>query len=346
MSARRSWAWPLVPLYAAVLRAKDTLRGETKRLAWPVVSVGSVSAGGAGKTPVVIALAKVLRERGWRVDVLSRGYGREGWGMELVEPDLPYAARRFGDEPVLIAERAGVPVWVGGDRYVAGRRAEKQARDGVRGVHLLDDGFQHRQLARDVDIVLVTSEDLDDTLLPAGNLREELAALLRADVLVVRENEVEAGIEAGGASVNKRAWEMLRERGQMWIVRRRLVFPAPLRVFGAGLRPVAFCAIARPEDFAAMLQEAGCGVVETVAFADHHRYTATDMERVAEVAKGLSGSGFITTEKDAVKLTEPLRRRLEAHGPLMVVALEAEFADPAAVLRALEAKLMRVEAKG
>ena len=265
--------------------------------------------------------------------------------MELVEPELNYAARRFGDEPVLIAEQTGVPVWVGANRYIAGRRAEKQAEGAVRGVHLLDDGFQHRQLARSVDIVLVTSEDLEDTLLPAGNLREGFSALQRADVLVVRQNEVDADIDAGEPSVNKRAWEMLRERGQMWIVRRKLVFPAPLRVFGAGLRPVSFCAIARPEDFATMLQNAGCGVVETVAFPDHHRYTSADVERVIEVAKGLKGSGFITTEKDAVKLTEAMRRRLEEHGPLMVVGLEAEFADPAAVLRALEAKLLRREEK-
>jgi tetraacyldisaccharide 4'-kinase len=339
----------LVPLYAAVIRLKESLRRagllRTRRLRWPVVSVGSLSAGGAGKTPVVIALAKLLRDGGWTVDVLSRGYGREGWGMELVQPELDYAARRFGDEPVLIAEQTGVPVWVGGDRYVAGVRAEKQAEDGARGVHLLDDGFQHRQLARDVDIVLLTSEDLDDGLLPAGNLREDMSALQRADVVVVRQNEVGAEISAGATSVNKRAWQMLRERGQMWTVRRMLRFPAPLRVFGAGLRPVAFCAIARPEGFAAMLQEAGCGVVETVAFPDHHRYTQADMERVIEVAKSLNGSGFVTTEKDKVKLTKAMRERLEEQGPLMVVGLEAEFADPAAVLRALEAKLLSVEAE-
>ncbi|HSY34149.1 MAG TPA: tetraacyldisaccharide 4'-kinase [Acidobacteriaceae bacterium] len=349
MNARRPWARALVPLYAAAIRVKDWLRGagllRTRVLRWPVVSVGSLSAGGAGKTPVVIAVAKLLRDGGWTVDVLSRGYGREGWGMERVEPELDYAARRFGDEPLLIAEQTGVPVWVGANRYVSGKRAEKEAEGDARGVHLLDDGFQHRQLARSVDIVLVTAEDLEDTLLPAGNLREGLSALQRADVLVVRQNEVDADIDAGVTSVNQRAWKMLRERGQMWIVRRKLLFPAPLRVFGAGLRPVAFCAIARPEDFAAMLQDAGCGVVETVAFADHHRYTAADMNRVIEVAKNLNGSGFITTEKDAVKLTEAMRRRLEGHGPLMVVALEAEFADPAAVLRALEAKLLRVEAK-
>ena len=349
MSARRPWARALVPAYAAAIRVKSWLRHagvrQTRALGWPVVSVGSLSAGGAGKTPVVIALAKLLRDGGWTVDVLSRGYGREGRGVEKVQGDSAESARQFGDEPVLIAEQTGVPVWVGADRYAAGTLAEEQAQGGVRRVHLLDDGFQHRQLARDVDIALVTSEDLEDSLLPAGNLREELSALQRADVLVVRQNEVDADIDAGVTSVNRRAWEMLRERGQMWIVRRKLRFPAPLRVFGAGLRPVAFCAIARPEDFAAMLQEAGCGVVETVAFADHHRYAIADVERVIEVAKGLNGSGFITTEKDAVKLTEAMRGRLEENGPLMVVALDAEFADPSAVLRALEAKLLQAEAK-
>ena len=135
--------------------------------------------------------------------------------MEQVEPELDYAARRFGDEPVLIAEQTGVPVWVGADRYVAGKRAEEQTEGMVRGVHLLDDGFQHRQLARSVDIVLVTAEDLEDVRLPAGNLREDLSALQRADVVVVRQNEVAADIDAGVASVNKLAWQMLRERGQM-----------------------------------------------------------------------------------------------------------------------------------
>jgi tetraacyldisaccharide 4'-kinase len=125
----------------------------------------------------------------------------------------------------------------------------------------------------------------------------------------------------------------------MWTVRRSLRFPAPLFVFGAGLRPVAFCAIARPEGFAAMLQDAGCGVVETVAFGDHHRYVMADIERVIGVAKSVNGSGFVTTEKDAVKLSGAMRERLETIGPLMIVALEVEFADAQAIVRALEAKL-------
>src|ERR1039457_995570 len=116
----------------------------------------------------------MLRDRGWAVDVLSRGYGREGRGVERVNPAADRAARRFGDEPVLLAQRLGVPVWVGAERFAAGMAAEASvdSSDGTRGVHLLDDGFQHRGLARALDAVLVTAEDLDDVLLPAGDLRE------------------------------------------------------------------------------------------------------------------------------------------------------------------------------
>ena len=119
-----------------------------------------------------------------RVDM--DGVGR---GVERVDPAVADAAARFGDEPVVIAQRTGVPVWVGAERFAAGTLAE--AEGGERGVHLLDDGFQHRGLARVMDVVLVTEEDLDDALLPAGNLREPLSALTRADVVVVREEERE-----------------------------------------------------------------------------------------------------------------------------------------------------------
>jgi tetraacyldisaccharide 4'-kinase len=346
-------------VYRAGIWVKEALRGEPKRLQWPVVSVGSLSAGGAGKTPVVIALAQLLQERGWRVDVLSRGYGRDATDTNFAAEVVAIredAVERYGDEPTLIARKAEVRVWVSADRHLAGRAAESFATEEpwtfdeetlqggsgpvfvtvgeapvIRGIHLLDDGFQHRQLARAVDVVLVTAEDLDDVLLPAGNLREPLSALLRADVVVVREEELDA--------VQARVWPRMREGAQMWVVRRRLVFPAPMKTLSAGLRPVAFCAIARPEGFAAMLAEAGCGVVETVAFRDHHRYAMADVQRVIEVARGLSASGFVTTEKDAVKLSAEMRAALEAVGPLMVVALVAEFVDSEAVMRALEARL-------
>ncbi len=358
MNARRWWLSPLVPLYTAALALKASLRrigsSRPRALPWPVLSVGSLSAGGAGKTPVVLALAQLMSERGWRVDVLTRGYRRGGRAIELVQPDIPGAAQRFGDEPVLIARRTGLPVWVGADRAAAGALAEQQApamptvppegaerarsgdeADSLRrklpSVHLLDDGFQHRRLTRAMDLVLVTAEDLEDTLLPAGNLREPLTALRRADVVIVRDDEMK--------TVGRRVWTYMREGAQMWTLQRTLTFPAPLFVFGAGLRPVAFCAIARPEGFAAMLAEHGCGVVETVAFRDHHRYTMADIQRIVAVAVSLRGSGFVTTEKDAVKLTSAMREQLASVGSLMVVVLQAEFVDTQAVIRAVEARI-------
>ena len=361
MSARRPWAWPLVPLYRAAIAMKDGLRDigllKTRRLERPVVSVGSISAGGAGKTPVVISLARMLRARGWDVDVLSRGYGRIGHGVEWVAALGDRTAERYGDEPVVIARATGVPVWVSGNRFAAGRAGESGVAGEVRGangnnnhnhnhvnveamsqpsrsakaVHLLDDGFQHRQLARSFDVVLVTAEDLSDTLMPAGNLREGFGALERADAVVVREDELE--------DVKERAWKLMREGAQMWVVRRKLVFPAPLLVFTAGLRPVAFCAIARPEGFQAMLIAAGCGVVDTIVFPDHHAYGMRDMERILELGRQLNATGFVTTQKDNVKLTKTMCERLETLGPLMTVELEAEFADANAVVSALEVRL-------
>lgn len=373
MSARRPLAWPLVPLYRAMLAAQEAMRGAglgpPKELAWPVVSVGSLSAGGAGKTPVVIALAKLFAERGWSVDVLSRGYGRRGRGIELVNLLDAEPARRYGDEPALIAERTGLPVWVGPRRYAAGVAAEHnagsqqmavigrqmalRAAEGeeadrgagtpdevdaravlqLRHVHLLDDGMQHRTLARSFELVLVTAEDLTDTLLPAGNLREPFTALRRAHALIVREEELGA--------IEKPVRALVGDEVPLWTVRRTLRFPAPLGVFGAGLRPIAFCALARPEGFAAMLSKAGCGVVDTVIFDDHHRYEDHDIAELIKLAKRLRATGLITTEKDAVKLNAAMRARLGKEvGPLMVVALDAVFVYESPVMRLLEERLL------
>jgi tetraacyldisaccharide 4'-kinase len=321
-------------LYAAGLAVKDGLRAAgmlpTKKLKWPVVSVGSLSAGGAGKTPVVIALAELLRARGWDVDVLSRGYGRGGSGVEQVSPDGESAAKRFGDEPVLLAQRLGVPVWVGADRFAAGSAAEASgaATEVVRGVHLLDDGFQHRRLARALDVVLVTEEDFEDALLPAGNRRERLAALRRADVVVLREDERQR-LEA-------RVRVLMREGTAIWTVRRTIEFPD---AFDRKLGLVAFSAIARPENFIDTLRNAGGRVIESIAFPDHHSYTAEDMHRLTELLRVSAGNAFITTEKDAVKLTPELRAQLEATAPLLVARLQAAFPNPDDVVRELEARI-------
>jgi tetraacyldisaccharide 4'-kinase len=334
MSARRSWAWPLVPLYATALAGKFALRRvgllRTQRLSWPVVSVGSLSAGGAGKTPVVIALAKLLSERGWTVDVLSRGYGRSGTGVERVDANAEEAALRFGDEPAMIAQSTGVPVWVGAERFTAGKRAEAAASQaGSRRVHLLDDGFQHRQLARAMDVVLVTAKDLDDALLPVGNRRERWRALRQADVVVVTEQERDR--------VEEHVRQFMRKGASLWTVRRELRFPDALALC-AGPGPIAFCAIARPESFWQMLKQSDCNVVGKVAYSDHHAYKAADMERLVKVARERGATGFLTTEKDRVKLSDAMLERLQTVGPLGVVGLDAKFLDEAEVIRELEAR--------
>ena len=337
MRTRRWWGWPLVPVYAAGLAVKDGLRGlgvlRTRRLGWPVISVGSLSAGGAGKTPVVIALAELLEARGWVVDVLSRGYGREGSGVQRVDLDAMDAAGRFGDEPVLIARRVGVPVWVGADRFVTGAQAEAGS-DAVRNVHLLDDGFQHRGLGRAMDVVLVTTEDLEDALLPAGNRREGLGALGRADAVVVREEEWERVIP--------RLQGKIRSDALIWKIRRQISFPEVAPVLNSAVPTyghIVFSAIARPENFTQMLKEAGVYALEVMTFPDHHAYTVEDMNKLVAVCDLSIGHGFVTTEKDAVKLTPAMRAQLEAVAPLVVARLESLFVDEADVMRELEARI-------
>jgi tetraacyldisaccharide 4'-kinase len=319
---------PLVPLYWAALRTKDALRASgllpIRRLVWPVVSIGSLSAGGAGKTPVVIALAYLLRSHGHHVDVLSRGYGRQGSEVARIDLTGPESVARFGDEPVLIASLAGVPVWVGSERHTAGLAAEQASA--ALGIHLLDDGFQHRRLARTFDVVLLTAEDLDETLLPAGNRREPLSALHRADAIVLREEE--------RGQIEPRIGRYLRPGTPIWLIRRSLHLP---ELPGAPAL-LAFSGIARPQGFVDMLKSCSLRVIDSVAFPDHHRYTAHDMRRLAQRLQSRGAQAFITTEKDAVKITPELRTTLEAAAPMHVAQLRVAFADPARVLADLEAR--------
>ena len=208
----------------------------------------------------------------------------------------------FGDEPLLIARRLQVPVVVGEDRSEAGHFAE--ARFGVQ-VHLLDDGFQHRGLSRDFDIVLVTPEDARDRLLPAGRLREPLGCLRRADAVVL----------ASGASP-----ELFSLEGKIvWRVRRGIVTQ------DIPPRPVVFCGIARPQNFLLQLRTAGIDPVGEAFFRDHHAYTEKDVRDLLQLRQRSEAGGFVTTEKDAVNLGG----YLGSLGPLAVVPVKMELADAA-----------------
>ena len=299
----RGWLRPLVPLYRAGQALENTWRGAPRRLRGKVISIGSLSAGGAGKTPVVILVANMLRDAGFAVDVLSRGYGRTGTAIERVDPSG--SAVRFGDEPMLLARRLGAPVWVGADRYLAGLAAESSPGDVV---HVLDDGFQHRRLHRDVDLVLLTRQDAEDRLLPAGNLREELGALERASIVVLREEEDHV------------LRPLLPPGKPVWVVRRSLRFD--------GEPPgstMAFCALARPEGFLTMLTAAGLTLAGCMRFRDHHAYSMRDMTRLITEARQSGAKVFCTTEKDAVKLTGPMMRRLEQCGRVSVAKLQLDL---------------------
>jgi tetraacyldisaccharide 4'-kinase len=313
---------PLTPLYAAglALRNRRIENGSepVRRLRFPVVSIGNLSTGGSGKTPLTIALANALSERGLRVDVLSRGYGRKSKLAARVIPDG--TAEDYGDEPLLIARETSLPVYVAPQRYDAGLLAEadvqpisEQNHPPI--VHLLDDGFQHRQLARAVNILLLDSRDWQDWLLPAGNLREPPSAIRRASVIAIPTNEPEL--------VNKlQAWGW---QGPIWRMRRTMEIPT---VNG----PVAaFCGIARPEQFFAGLETASLSLATRTVFPDHHRYTARDLDRLAAAARAAGATALISTEKDLVRLGK-LASAFHASMPLATARLHVEIEDQAAAI--------------
>jgi tetraacyldisaccharide 4'-kinase len=295
---------PLSAIYGGVVGARNALYDggvfRARRLQGAVVSVGNLSAGGSGKTPFVLLLGELLKARGIKFDVLSRGYGRESRGVRFVDPaGLP---REFGDEPLLIARKLQVAVIVGEDRHQAGQFAE--SRFGPQ-VHLLDDGFQHRALARDFDIVLVTPQDAGDQLLPAGRLREPLSSLRRADAVVL----------ASGAS----AQSFPVEGKMVWRVRRGIV-PKDVPP-----RPVAFCGIARPQNFVLQLRAANIEPAAEAFYRDHHAYEEKDIRELLALKQRSEAGGFVTTEKDAVNLGG----YLSALQPLAVVPVKMELSDAA-----------------
>lgn len=291
-------------IYGAGVGVRNALydRGllHARRLRGPVVSVGNLSIGGSGKTPLVLLLGELLKARKVNFDILSRGYGRRRRGVALVEPGG--ASRDFGDEPLLMARRLSVPVVVGEDRYQGGVFAENKFGPQL---HLLDDGFQHRALARDFDIVLVTPEDARDRMLPAGRLREPLTSLRRSDVVVLTSGAAPDSFPLNGKMV--------------WRARRGISLK------NVPARPVVFCGIARPQNFVLQLRTSGIEPVAEAFYRDHHAYTEGDVRDLLKLRQRSEAEGFVTTEKDAINLG-PYLSALE---PLAVVPVKMELADAA-----------------
>lgn len=296
---------PLSAIFGAAVRLRNYGfdRGllRARQLKGQVVSVGNLSVGGSGKTPFVILLGGHLQSRGVSFDVLTRGYGRDS--RETLAVDANGEPGQFGDEPLLIARKLRLPVIVGADRYASGLWAEKQFGPQL---HLLDDAFQHRRLARDFEIVMVSPEDATDSLLPGGRLREPLDSLKRADAVVLAEDTPTIGVPLEGKMV--------------WRIRRGIV------VSDVPRRPLAFCGIARPQRFFRQLQEAGIEPAAEITFRDHHAYAERDVDDLIAAAARAGAEGFVTTEKDALNLGG-LISRLQ---PTAVVAVTMELLDATA----------------
>jgi tetraacyldisaccharide 4'-kinase len=274
------------------------------RLDCPVISVGNLVVGGSGKTPAVAALARLLQQRGERPAILSRGYGRRAAadgvvvvsnGTRVLEP-----AMRSGDEPQMLARSLdGVPVLVSGERFLAGRLAERHFNATV---HLLDDGFQHLRLARDVDLVIVSRKDLDEEILPTGDLREPLAAVRHADAVLVPGSDEDAALVV--EQLAPVVPEFFRIRTHYDAL--RPVHSADARrADESGRRVIAVAGIARPERFFTALRAEGWEIVREMVFRDHHWYTDGDVQAIARAAATCGVDCVVTTEKDATRLSLP-----------------------------------------
>jgi tetraacyldisaccharide 4'-kinase len=285
-----------------------------------VVSVGSLSAGGSGKTPLAASLAGGLHARGLRVALASRGYGRRAPGGDVVVVSdgsrVQCGPERAGDEPLLLAAQApGVPVVVARDRHRAGLHAVSAFATELL---VLDDGFQHHRLRRDLDVVaLDAAAGLGGGhVLPRGSLREPLAALARADAVVVLDGPLPGGDEARLAR-HAPAARRFEARRVPLRVRRLAQGPSEAPEALRGLEVGMLCGIARPSSFRRTLESLGARVVAERVLPDHHRYRARDLA-------GLSGARvWVATEKDAVKLDPAWAAGIE----LRVLAIGIEGAS-------------------
>jgi tetraacyldisaccharide 4'-kinase len=272
----------LALIYGAVVKTRNALyeAGVLKAYRAPlfVVSVGNIEAGGTGKTPFTMALADELYHRGRNVAIVTRGYKGRLQGPLIVTPQ--HLNKEVGDEALLMARLMKAPVIKSPDRLKGALFAYDHLGAEI---IILDDGFQHRRLHRDLDIVLVSRDITRERLLPAGNLREPASCLSRADIIITSKGADHVGLKAvlkpsALVDANGNTSDLCLLEGK---------------------RILAFCAIGRPDHFFAMLEQLGA-IVERLAYKDHHCYTVLDAKEILDRA---SGKDFIlTTEKDLVKI--------------------------------------------
>jgi tetraacyldisaccharide 4'-kinase len=307
--------------YAAGLLAVRTLGR-------PVISVGNLTVGGTGKTPAVAMLAHYFLARGKRVAVLSRGYGGSSRREAVVSDgaSIFLSPREAGDEPYLLASTVpGLMVVVGADRYRAGTLAmDRLAPD----LFILDDGFQHLRLARDLDILLLDCRNPfgNGRTLPAGLLREPRSAGERADLIIHTRCSGAEEADCFPEKLSCRAFHHLAGAAPLTGGERR-----PFDLL-KGLKGVACAGIADPPSFFRDLEEEGLTLAAALSFPDHCRYDGDEVERIREAMLNSSADYVIMTEKDGVKL----KPRAGQLGSAFTAALEMWVADPGPLQNALE----------
>ncbi len=312
MKLIRLLATPLAPLYGAVVDARnrsfDLHPDRAARAGRPVVSIGNLSLGGTGKTPVVLLLAEGLAGRGWTNAVLSRGYrGRRAADPMAVEPGTPPSLA--GDEPVLMARRLGAGRVVVARHRIEGARLAASFAPAPRCL-LLDDGFQHRALHRDLDLLLLDGVKRwgNGCMVPRGDLREPMESAARAHALVVTRasrapmQEIREWWSRYGSGGPVFAIDFAITGLRAWTTGERL--PAPLR---PTLPFFAFCALGHPEAFLADLMVAGVRWIGDRAFRDHHALAPAELGALEAEAREAGAEALVCTEKDAVKLAEAHR---------------------------------------
>lgn len=303
----------LARAYGAVVNRRnhrfDTRRTPIVTVNVPVISIGNLTVGGTGKTPVVQMVVRLLQQQGYQPAVILRGYRRRSRGLVVVHDGVRMCVSvdQAGDEAYLHATSLQVPVVVCSSKVDAAVYAAGLLPCNV---IVVDDGFQHRSLHRDVDIVLVDRATLQGALLPAGRLREPLTSLARAHVILLTDPSLAPSDVQRYAS------------SDTVIDHVRVTSAADV----LGQRVILMAGIANPHRFTATVQQVGAVVVDEVFFRDHYRYSQASVQDVLHKAKANHAS-VCTTEKDSVKL-EPFRDLFAAANvPLHVVPIEAHTSD-------------------
>ena len=342
------WPWSVGFRLVAAVRnlLYDVGWLRTRRLAHPVVSVGNLTVGGTGKTPASLWLARSLERDGLRTAILTRGYGSRGAAVRPVRIDPEDArgwldrpgreALDYGDEAVMLSALYGQTVGVGADRYRAGVELGQEDH-GVR-AFVLDDGFQHRRVARDLDLVLLGS-DCSGSMLPAGPFREPLRALGRADVLIVTgAHDRWRSLLRGRCDASKVFFASLRPVGVLARTDHGLE-ELSLGVL-AGVGVLAVSAVAKPQPFHEMIQECGANIVDMLEFPDHHPYGEGDWRRINRHRNDIEK--IVTTEKDFVKLA----RFPFSTGRLLALRVEMAIDRPEALLDRVREAVRRPAGRG